>query len=309
METQVSQPDVGRNKTGNQKKILILGATGMLGHMLVRVLSRTHSVVGTIATSYQQVKNIDRLLPKSQFLDHFDVTDFSRVDFVIRQLQPDVVLNCVGLIKHKMDKRRILDAIVINSVFPHQLAEICTRLGVRMIHFSTDCVFAGTPGVKRLTDMPDAVDVYGSTKRLGEVNYGTSLTIRTSFVGRQIAGNEELIEWALSQRGQMISGYQNAIYSGLTTRALSDVVAQVIDQCPDLVGLYQVASSPISKFDLLSELNVRLRLGMTINRNTTFECDRTLDGSDFSKVTGIQVPSWESMLNELCEDQAFYVQS
>jgi len=215
----------------------------------------------------------------------------------------------VGLIKHKLDERRILDAILINSVFPHQLAEMCIEFGIRLIQFSTDCVFAGTPGTKRMTDIPDAVDVYGSTKRLGEVDYGTSLTLRTSTVGRQIVGAEQLIEWAISQRGQTINGYQNAIYTGLTTRALSDVVAQVIDQCPDLKGLYQVASSPVSKFDLLSELNVRLRLGMTINRNTTIECDRTPDGSDFSKVTGIQVPSWESMLNELCEDQAFYVQS
>ena len=303
------QPDLFKDQAGNGKTILVLGATGMLGHMLVRVLSKTHSVFGTISTPYDQNDNIDRLLPRSQCIDQVDVTDVSRVVSVIRKGQPDVVLNCVGLIKHKMDERRILDAILINSVFPHQLAEMCTEFGTRLIHFSTDCVFAGTPGMKRMTDIPDAVDVYGSTKRLGEVDYGTSLTLRTSFIGRQIFGGEELVEWAISQRGQTISGYQNAIYTGLTTRALSGVVAQVIDWCPDLVGLYQVASSPISKFDLLSELNARLRLGMTINRNTTFECDRTLDGSEFSKVTGIQVPSWESMLSELCEDQAFYVKS
>jgi len=303
----MAQPDLPKHQAGTRKRVLVFGVTGMLGHMLVRVLSQTHSIFGTISTLYDQHKRIDRLLPKSQCIDQLDVTELLKVDSLIRNVQPDVVLNCVGLIKHKMDKRRILDAVVINSVFPHQLAEICTNLGVRLIHFSTDCVFAGTPGVKRLTDVPDAVDVYGSTKRLGEVTYGTSLTLRTSFIGRQIAGDEELIEWALSQRGQTISGYQNAIYSGLTTRALSDVVAQVIDQCPELIGLFQVASTPISKFDLLSKLNVRLRLGMTINRNTAFECDRTLDGSEFSKITGIQVPSWESMLSELCEDQAFYV--
>jgi len=301
------QPDLFKNHAGNGKTILVLGATGMLGHMLVRVLSKTHSVFGTISNPYDQNDYIDRLLPRSQCIDQVDVTDVSRVVSVIRKGQPDVVLNCVGLIKHKMDERRILDAILVNSVFPHQLAEMCTEFGIRLIHFSTDCVFAGTPGMKRMTDIPDAVDVYGSTKRLGEVDYGTSLTLRTSIVGRQIVGAESLIEWAFSRRGQTIDGYRNAIYTGLTTRALSDVVAQVIDECPDLAGLYQVASSPISKFELLSELNVRLHLGMTINRNTTFECDRTLDGSEFSKVTGIQVPSWESMLSELCEDQAFYI--
>jgi len=297
------------NQASSRKTILVLGATGMLGHMLVRVLSQTHSVIGTISTPYGETKKIDRLLPKSQCIELFDVADFSRVDSAIRQLRPDVVLNCVGLIKQKLNQYRLLDAIVINSVFPHQLAELCTAIGIRLIHFSTDCVFTCTPGMKRLVDTPDAVDVYGTTKRLGEVDYGTSLTLRTSFIGRQITGDEELVEWAISQRGQTISGYQNAIYTGLTTRGLSDVVAKVIDQCPDLIGLFQVASTPISKFDLLSELNVRLHLDITINPNTSFKCDRTLDGSEFSKVTDIQVPPWESMLSELCEDQAFYVQS
>jgi dTDP-4-dehydrorhamnose reductase len=303
-EEQVSE--FGLRLSDNRRTILILGATGMLGHMLARVLSPLHSVVGTISTPYDQTKKIDQLLPRDRCIDLLDITDWPRVEVILRKWRPDFVLNCVGLIKHKMNKRQTLDAILINSVFPRQLARSCTELGIRLIHFSTDCVFAGRPGVKGLTDVPDAVDIYGVTKRLGEVDYGSSLTLRTSFIGRQIVGNEELIEWAISQSGHVVNGFRRAIYSGLTTRALSDVVARVINQFPNLVGLYQVASSPISKFDLLSELNMRLRLGMTINPDDSFECDRTLDGSEFSKVTGIQVPSWDAMLSELCSDQAIY---
>ena len=298
--------DANNQNRPEAKSVLVLGAAGMLGHMLVRTLSDSHRVVGTTSHAFGHSGKLTEILPRDRCVDLLDVRDFVKVERTIRDWQPDVVVNCVGLIKHKMDDDCVLDAVLINSVFPHQLARLCDELKTRLIHFSTDCVFAGTPGVKRLTDIPDATDVYGTTKRLGEVGYGTSLTLRTSFVGRQIVGAEELVEWVISQRSGQITAYKNAIYSGLTTRALSDVVQQIIDRQPNLVGLYQVASSPITKFDLISHLNDKLRLDITVNPDTKFECDRTLDGSDFGRVTGIQVPSWEEMLSELCSDQAFY---
>ena len=298
--------DSSSQQPPDAKSILVLGAAGLLGHMLVRTLSDSQRVIGTTSHAFGHSGKLAEILPRDRCVDLLDVRDFVKVERTIRDWQPDVVVNCVGLIKHKMDDDRVLDAVLINSAFPHQLARLCNELKTRLIHFSTDCVFAGTPGVKRLTDTPDATDVYGITKRLGEVGYGTSLTLRTSFVGRQIVGAEELVEWVISQRSGQITAYRKAIYSGLTTRALSDVVRQIIDWHPNLVGLYQVASSPITKFDLISHLNDKLRLDITINPDTKFECDRTLDGSDFGRVTGIQVPSWEEMLSEFCSDQAFY---
>ena len=298
--------DSSSQQSPDAKSILVLGAAGMLGHMLVRTLSDSHRVIGTTSHAFGHSGKLTEILPRDRCVDLLDVRDFVKVERTIRDWQPDVVVNCVGLIKHKMDDARVLDAVLINSAFPHQLARLCDEMKTRLIHFSTDCVFAGTPGVKRLTDIPDATDVYGTTKRLGEVGYGTSLTLRTSFVGRQIVGAEELVEWVISQRSGHITAYMNAVYSGLTTRALSDVVQQIIDRQPNLVGLYQVASSPITKFDLISHLNHKLRLDITINPDTKFECDRTLDGSNFGRVTGIQVPSWEGMLSEFCSDQAFY---
>ncbi len=298
--------DSSSQQLTDAKSILVLGAAGMLGHMLVRTLSDSHRVIGTTSHAFGYSGKMGEILPKDRCVDSLDVRDFVTVEHTIRDWQPDVVVNCVGLIKHKMNDDRVLDAVLINSAFPHQLARLCDKLKTRLIHFSTDCVFAGTPGVKRLTDIPNATDIYGTTKRLGEVGYGTSLTLRTSFVGRQIVGAEELVEWVISQRSGQIVAFKNAIYSGLTTRALSEVVRQIIEQHSTLVGLYQVASAPISKFDLISHLNDKLRLNITINPDTKFECDRTLDGSDFGRVTGIQVPSWEEMLSEFCGDQAFY---
>ena len=199
-----------------------------------------------------------------------------------------------------------MDAILINSLVPHQLADLCEAAGSRFIHFSTDCVFEGTPGIKRTSDTPNATDLYGTTKRLGETNYAPALTLRTGFVGRQLAGSEGLFEWVRSQKGSAVSGYKNAIYSGLTTMALSRVVQQVIELHPSLTGLHQVASAKINKFDLINKLNECLHLNLTIAQNTDFMCDRSMDGTEFTNLTNIHIPSWDEMLAEFAADQDFY---
>lgn len=289
-----------------RRKVLVLGAQGMLGHMLVRVLSDRHEVSGSLTGRYESVGRLQKVLSKRACVESVDVTDFVAVTRAILDREPNVVVNCVGLIKHKMDRQSALKAIMVNSVFPHQLAKFCSDQQIRLIHFSTDCVFRGRPGLKQPSDVPDATDVYGMTKRLGEIDYGSALTLRTSFVGRQLSGNEELFEWILSQRGNSIKGFRRAVYSGLTTQALSNVVQRVIEEQGHLSGLFQVASAPISKFDLIMKFNEVLELGLTVEPDTSYECDRSLDGSEFQKVTGIEVPSWDTMLNNFVADQYFY---
>ena len=175
-----------------------------------------------------------------------------------------------------------------------------------MIHFSTDCVFQGTSGIKRLSDTPNATDLYGLSKLLGEVSTWRCLTLRTSIVGRQLFGSESLFEWAISQRGTVVNGYKNAIYTGLTTNRLSQIIKKVIEDFPELSGIHQVASSPISKFELISKLNDHLKLNLRIKPETEFHCDRTLDGAEFNKLTNIDIPSWDDMLTEFAADQSFY---
>jgi len=288
------------------KTILVFGSSGMLGHMIVRVLSPHHHVVGTTSSKYDKQSPLTRILSEDNWIDQVDVRNLSTVEEAIRGTKPDVVINCVGMIKQKMDAENYVDAIQINSLFPHQLAGICLKSNARLIHFSTDCVFQGTPGIKRLSDTPNATDLYGLSKLLGEVTYEPCLTLRTSIVGRQIFGSESLFEWAISQRGTTVSGYRNAIYTGLTTNRLCQIVKNLVEDFPNLSGLFQVASSPISKFELISKINNLLQLNLCVEPNTNFYCDRTLDGTDFSKLTNIDIPSWDDMLNEFTIDQNFY---
>jgi dTDP-4-dehydrorhamnose reductase len=293
-------------KTHKPQTVLVLGASGMLGHMLVRVLSEHHQVIGTTSSQYDSKSPLARILEKANWIDHVDVRNWQTVESAINHVKPNVLINCVGVIKQKMDSGNIKDAILINSLIPHQLAATCEKLDIRFIHFSTDCVFDGTPGIKYTSYTPNATDLYGTTKRLGEVNYAPSITLRTGFVGRQLSGAEGLFEWVLSQKGKAVSGYQNAIYSGLTTMALSRVIKQVIEVQPTLSGLYQVASNRINKFDLITQLNESLHLGLSIAKNTEFMCDRSMDGTEFTNLTNIHIPSWEEMLTEFAADQDFY---
>ena len=293
-------------RTIQTKKILVLGASGMLGHMLIRVLSLRHQVVGTTSSIYDRESHLARILSQDNWVDQVDVRNLPTVEEAIRATNPDVVINCVGVIKQKMESRNIMDAILINSLIPHQLANICNQTHSRLIHFSTDCVFDGSPGIKKVNDLPNATDLYGTTKRLGEVDYAPALTLRTGFVGRQLSGFEGLFEWVRSQRGKTINGYQNAIYSGFTAMALARIIQQIIEEHVELSGLHQVAGNHINKFDLITKLNEYLDLDLTIIKNTDFMCDRSMDGTEFTKLTNIPIPSWDDMLAEFATDQDFY---
>lgn len=280
----------------------------MLGHMIVRILSAQHDVYGTSSARNDDAPSFSKVLPKENWVDQLDVANWLAVEAIISKIQPDVIINCIGVVKQKLNSRNISDAIYLNSLIPHKLAQFCESAAIRFIHISTDCVFEGTPGIKLLSDTPNATDVYGTTKRLGEVNSDKALTLRTGFVGRQLSGSEGLFEWVRAQKGKKITGFRNAIYSGLTTMALARVIQQVIEFNELLSGLYQVASEPISKFDLITHLNVLWDLGLTVTPDTTFVCDRSLDGSCFSDVTNITIPSWEEMLVEFVKDGNWYTE-
>ena len=302
----MTKPESQSANPTQPKTVLVLGASGMLGHMLVRVFSPHHRVIGTTSSQYKAESPLAKLLDRDSWIGGIDVRSLNRVDELVREIQPDVVINCVGAIKQKMESSTITDAITIISLFPHRLANLCQSLNSRLIHFSTDCVFEGTPGIKKVTDTPNATDLYGTTKRLGEVDNGGSITIRSSIVGAQLAGNESLFQWAISQRGKDINGFTEAKYSGLTTMTMAKVVLKIMDQFPLLKGIHQIASNPISKYDLLCKLNIALDLSLKISADNTLVCDRSLDGSEFAHQTGIKIPTWDEMIEEFASDQAFY---
>ena len=293
-------------KNVGAKKVLVLGAGGMLGHMVVRVLSGEHAVFGTTRGSHQRGSVLERYLHRDNWVADLDIRDDTRVEKLLTSLNPDVVINCVGLVKQKMDAHSYIESIEINALLPHRLAKLCELHNSKFIQVSTDCVFTCDQGIKEQTDLPNANDLYGRTKYLGEVNYGTALTLRTSIVGRQIEGRESFFEWVLSQKGNSAHGYKNALYTGLTTYALSKVIEEIIANHPDLSGLWQVASEPVSKFYLMKELNSILSLDINISENITFECDRRLNGEPFFEKTGIRIPTWKIMIQQFASDQVNY---
>ncbi|NOU10917.1 MAG: SDR family oxidoreductase, partial [Nitrospira sp.] len=185
------------------------------------------------------------------------------------------------------------------SHLPHRLALLCRTIGARLIHFSTDCVFSGRKGNYRETDQPDAEDIYGRTKLLGEVSEPHCLTLRTSMVGPELSRKTGLLEWFLAQRGQTVKGFTKAIFSGFPTSELARIVELVLTDVPAIHGLYHVAAQPISKYDLLTLVRDRLHVPVTIERDVTFQCDRSLDASRFHQDTGYLPPAWEAMIDDM----------
>jgi dTDP-4-dehydrorhamnose reductase len=208
----------------------------------------------------------------------------------------------VGVIKQLPAAKAPIPSISINALFPHRLAQLCQACGARLVHVSTDCVFSGRKGRYTEDDPSDAEDLYGRTKFLGEVAGPGCLTLRTSIIGRELDRRTSLIEWFLSQRGRTVTGYARAIYTGLTTRALSELIGDILERHPDMSGLWHAASDPISKYDLLELVNRALSLGITLQRDESLVCDRSLDSTRLRKAIGYQPPSWPEMVRQLAGD-------
>lgn len=235
-----------------------------------------------------------------------DALRFATIEDAMQCVKPGAVVNCIGMIRQLPGGSDPVASIELNSLFPHRLAALCSRIGARLIHVSTDCVFSGARGRYSEADPPDASDLYGRTKALGEPVGRGCLTIRTSIIGRELVSTTGLLEWFLSMRGGSVRGYRRAIWSGLTTRSLSVVVATLLESHPDLSGLYHVAANPLSKFDLLVCLRDRLALDIDVQPADEPMEDRSLDGSRFQADTRIEVPVWPGMAEDIARDLAAY---
>ena len=287
-------------------RVCILGAGGMLGHMLVRVLSENHYVYGTSKQEWSETAGLARFLEKKRWIGGVDAKDIKTVNNCFAKHQFDVVINCIGVVKQRMHRSTDDEMVEINARFPHKLSDICAAFGTRLIHISTDCVFSGKNGDYVETDTPDPVDIYGSSKLAGEIVDAHSLTIRTSHVGRELTNFTSLFEWILKNRGNQVVGYSNAIYSGLTTFSLSVVMNSLLTNGSSVSGLVHVASNPLSKYQLITELNSRLALGIDVKIDESVAINRSLRASDQLEQLGIKIPSWDQMLDDFCKDQTTY---
>jgi|TARA_B110000116_G_scaffold260163_1_gene262985 dTDP-4-dehydrorhamnose reductase len=280
-------------------KILILGVSGLIGHNILKEFDENFEVFGTLHKSKKKYGNLN-LFSSQNIIENVDVKDFEILKSILFAINPDVILNCVGITKRKIDKTNPIEVIMVNSVFPHQLAEWAKSQHKRVIHFSTDCVFDGKVGNYSETSLTTAEDLYGRTKALGEINYPYSLTIRSSFIGQELFENTELLDWFLSQDGKQIKGFTNTFYSGVSTLYLARVVKDIIQNYPKLNGLYQLAPErPISKYDLLSIANKAFQVNVDIIPDDTQKHFPTLDASKLRQTINLKVPSWEDMMAEL----------
>jgi dTDP-4-dehydrorhamnose reductase len=294
-------------------RILILGADGMLGHQLCRSLNSRMDVFGTVRLDTKQYASLN-ILPEKQLIGNIDIDHLAGLKKNLDLVKPDAVVNGIGIVKQRDEAKKAAPSIQVNALFPHQLADLCAERGIRVIQVSTDCVFSGIRGNYSEIDIPDPVDLYGRTKLLGELNRPSCLTLRTSIIGWQVNTFSSLLSWFALQRGKKIKGYHKAIYSGFSTTMIAQLIGDILLTRPDLSGLYQVASEPISKFDLLMQL--RDRLGwkdIVIDPDDQFFCDRSLSGARFSRVTGWRPPTWDAMLEGLARDwpgyEEFYKQT
>ncbi len=276
-------------------RLLLLGGTGMLGHAAVDVLCEQFELVASVRDPQRA-----RALGHSTRTVTFDArTD--DVGDLLEELRPDAVLNAIGLVKQLPEGQSPAAAIRMNALFPHQVAEACAAHGCRLVHVSTDCVFSGSlaaPARYRESDLPDARDVYGRSKLLGEVTQAPHITLRTSIIGRELGRATGLMEWFAAQAGGSVDGYAQARFSGFTTRALARLIAGVLLEHPQLTGVWHVATEPIDKYALLLRLRDALHIDCEVTPRDEPVVNRALDASRFQRATGYRSPDWDEMLEE-----------
>lgn len=289
---------------GSNMRVLVIGGTGMLGHKVWQLLRKRFDTWVTVRSAEPLAAT--GLFAGNRVISGVQVDHFDSVVRACAQARPAVLVNCVGLVKQLKAAADPLPSIAVNALYPQRAAVLARAIGARLIQISTDCVFAGTRGGYSETDVPDARDLYGLTKLLGEVAGPGLLTLRTSIIGRELAATTGLTEWFLAHRGGRVRGYAKARFSGVTTRVLAGVVADVIEHHPSLEGVYHVASEPLTKYDLLRKLNGVYDAGVEIDRSEDVQVDRTLNGSAFASATGLRTPGWDEMLADMAADPTPY---
>jgi dTDP-4-dehydrorhamnose reductase len=277
--------------------VIVLGASGMLGHKMLQVLDISGLEVTGTLRKHTISPILDPILDSYNLYYGVDAGNFSTVSGVLDDIDPDVIVNCIGIIKQLPESNDWDISHAINTEFPHKLSIYAHAHNMKLIHISTDCVFDGKKGGYEEVDIPNAADIYGRTKFAGEVP--DALTLRTSIIGRELGTRHGLLEWFLSKRGTKIQGYKKSIFSGVTTNELSKLVFDIIHSRKNLIGLYHVAARPISKFDLLTKINYYLENKVDIEAVDGEIIDRSLNGHKLKCAFEYIPPDWDEMLKEM----------
>ena len=282
-------------ETGKQK-ILLFGSNGMLGHKILQNLSLEYLTIGTIRKTNNKLDNYN-------LIKNINIKNLEKIEKLIKKINPTYVINCSGVIKQKLEKKKYLDLKNINYFFPLFLDRLSKKYNFKHIHFSTDCVFDGKKGNYNEKSKSNAKDKYGMYKALAEKKIkNNTLIIRTSIIGHEIDGRKlSLLEWFLSTK-KNVSGYNFAYFSGLTTLEISKILNKIIKSNKFCKGLYNISSSKISKYNLLQKINKIYSLKKTISTNKKFKIDRSLNSKKFVKKFKIHVSSWDKQILEMYKD-------
>jgi dTDP-4-dehydrorhamnose reductase len=279
-------------------KILVIGASGLIGSTVLRVFAEKEEldVVGTVRDG--AVRRLFDPEVATRILVGIDVERTDSLHDLFLRVRPEVVVNCVGLTKHKAAADQALWSVPINSLLPHRLSALCSLTQSRLIHISTDCVFSGQRGAYSEDEPPDAIDVYGRSKALGEIVGPNAMTVRTSTIGHELQTAYGLLNWFLAQEGRC-KGFTQAVFSGLPTVTFAEILRDVVVAQPDLTGLYHIAAEPISKFDLLTLVAEVYGKSIEIVPADDFVIDRSLDASKFRAATGYEAPGWRELIQQM----------
>jgi len=282
-------------------KILVMGVTGMLGSTVFKFFSENtvHDVYGTLrrksGLTFFDKKHHLKLIPE------VDVLEERSLSLIIEKIKPDIVINCIGLIKQISNVNDPLLVLPINAMFPHNLAKLCSVSNARLILISTDCVFSGSKGMYVESDVSNAEDLYGKSKYIGEVNnLPHVVTLRTSIIGHELNSIFSLVDWFLSQSGS-VKGYSQAIFSGLPTIELARVIYDYVITEPQLNGLYHVSVKPIDKLSLLKIIAETYNKDIKIIQDNKVNIDRSLNSDLFRNITGYNPPEWSDLINLMYE--------
>lgn len=282
-------------------KILVLGANGMIGSAMLRVLAQNDGwqVVGSVRNGLTETE-VSVQNSSAQLIVSGDLSNLDQLARLFFEVKPDVVVNCVGLTKHLPQGNDPIPSITMNALLPHRLLLLCGIAKARLIHVSTDCVFSGTKGMYLESDHPDATDVYGKTKHLGEIVGPGAVTLRTSTIGHEVDSRLGLLEWFLAQ--SECKGFKRAIFSGLPTVEFARVVRDYVIPNSDLTGLYHVGATPINKDTLLRLIAQVYNQSIEIEPDEMFVIDRSLSVEKLTGATGYRAPSWPTLIAQMYED-------
>ena len=284
-------------------RLLILGGNGMIGHKMYQVLNEDFPDTWVTLRQKLEFTKFSNFFRKEKVIDGVDLTNFSMLKTLLDEISPDVIINAAGITIRRGVNDRLSRSILSNSVLPYFLGEwVQGKEGKRLIHFSTDCVFTGNKGSYCDDSIPDAFDNYGRTKALGEVKLSQTLTLRGSMIGLELDYHTELLEWFLSQEGNVIKGYTNVVYSGITNLRMAKYVNKIIKHFPNLSGIYNVSSASISKYELLILFKEIFNTNVEIIKDDTYMSRKDLISNRFYNEIQEIIPIWQDLIVELYND-------